>query len=98
MLVALQAHASLLLIHAGTWQPCVALLPCCHHTLPFGPPPHHPPPQSLVYAAAAAFLVRIIEPLHGARELIKYLAATIILTSFATVRPLRQTHAAGTAS
>lgn len=40
---------------------------------------------SLVYAAAAAFLVRIIEPLHGARELIKYLAATIILTSFATV-------------
>lgn len=42
--------------------------------------------QSLVYAAAAAFLVRIVEPLHGARELVKYLAATIILTSFATVR------------
>lgn len=41
--------------------------------------------QSLVYAAAAAFLVRIVEPLHGARELVKYLAATIILTAFATV-------------
>ncbi|PRW59366.1 transmembrane 115 [Chlorella sorokiniana] len=40
---------------------------------------------SLVYAAAAAFLVRIVEPLHGARELIKYLAATIVLTAFATV-------------
>lgn len=49
-------------------------------------PPIRRPVQSLVYAAAAAFLVRIVEPLHGVRELVKYLAATIVLTSFATVR------------
>lgn len=41
--------------------------------------------QALAYAVAVLFLARIVEPIHGARELLKYLSAVIMLTSCLTV-------------
>lgn len=41
--------------------------------------------QSLASALAVLFLTRIVEPAHGPRELAKYLAAVIVLSSCLTV-------------
>ncbi|KAL4434357.1 hypothetical protein ABPG75_000798 [Micractinium tetrahymenae] len=41
--------------------------------------------SALAYAVAVLFLARIVEPIYGGRELLKYLSAVIVLTSFLTV-------------
>jgi len=41
--------------------------------------------QALAYSVAVLFLTRIVEPIYGGRELLKYLAFTTVLTSFMTV-------------
>lgn len=41
--------------------------------------------QSLAYAVAVLFLARIVEPIYGSRELLKYLAVVVSLASFLTV-------------
>lgn len=40
---------------------------------------------ALAYAVAVLFLARIVEPIHGGRELLKFLSAVIVLTSCLTV-------------
>ncbi|PSC67919.1 transmembrane 115 [Micractinium conductrix] len=40
---------------------------------------------AVAYAALLLFLTRIVEPIHGTRELIKFLVFTVVLTSFFTV-------------
>ena len=47
----------------------------------------------MAYAALLLFLTRIVEPIHGTRELIKFLVFTVVLTSFFTVAVRPQTHA-----
>lgn len=63
--------------------------PLRNFTRPKGPHTHahnlqHPAPQALAYCVAVPFLLRIVEPVYGAREVLRFLACVLFVTGTTT--------------